>query len=143
MIVREAKAEDLKIMAILWRMMVKEIRPGTKPNSEWWLNFQKDLIGKDIYSAYVAIVCGEMVGYVVGMLYPDAVTGKMVAFGQDLYIMPEFRDEELAKIMYGKLVRLAKGKKADTIELVCFEGQLEMWKNKGYNIHTYHVRRDI
>ena len=143
MIIREAKIEDLKTMVILWRMMVKEIRPDSEMNSEWWLKFQKELMGTEVHRAYVAIECGEMVGYIIGMIYPDALTGKMVAFGQDFYIMPEFRKNKVVGNMYGKLVRLGKEKGAKAIEMLCFENQLEMWKNKGYNVHTYHVRREI
>ncbi|MBW2649054.1 MAG: GNAT family N-acetyltransferase [Deltaproteobacteria bacterium] len=143
MIIREAMTEDLKTMALLWRMMVKEVRPGSEMNTEWWLNFQKELMGTEVYRAYVAIECGEMVGYAVGMIYPDALTGKVVAFGQDIYIMPECRNDKVVGNMYGKLVRLGKEKGAKAIEMLCFESQLEMWKNKGYNVHTYHVRREI
>lgn len=143
MIIREAKVEDLKTMVILWRMMVKEIRPDSEMNSEWWLKFQKELMGTEVHRAYVAIECGEMVGYIIGMIYPDALTGKMVAFGQDFYVMPEFRNNKVVGNMYGKLVRLGKEKGAKAIEMLCFENQLEMWENKGYNVYTYHVRREV
>lgn len=142
MIIREAKIEDLKTMVILWRMMVKEVRPGSEMNPDWWVNFQKELIGTEVYRAYVAIEGGEMVGYVIGMVYPDALTGKMVAFGQDIYIMPEFRNDKVVGRMYGKLVRLGK-KRAKAIEMQCFKDQLAGWLKKGYHIHTYHVRREL
>ena len=144
MTVREATHEDLKTMAILWRMMVKEVSPGSEMNMEWWLAYQKEMMpNPNTYRAFVAFSCGEMVGYIVGVLYPDAIEGRMVAFGQEFYIMPEFRDDKLAAILYGRLVRLGKEKGADDIEMTCFDGQLDMWKSKGYHVQKYHIRRSI
>jgi GNAT superfamily N-acetyltransferase len=141
--VRDATEDDLETMAILWRMMIKEISPDNDMNVEWWMQYQKDMIKTSIYKAYVAFYQDVMVGYIVGLLYPDAVEGKVVAFGHDFYIMPEFRDKKLAAILYGKLVRLGKSRGAEIIEMSCFEGQLEMWGKKGYEVERYLMRREI
>lgn len=143
MTIREATTEDLNTMGILWRMMVKEINPGAQMNSVWWYKYQEELIGTGIYKAYVAIVCGEMVGYVTGSLYPDAISGDMVAFGQEFYIMPEFRNENLASKLYSKIMKLGKERGASAVEMICYKDQLEMWRKKGYDIQKYHVRRSL
>jgi GNAT superfamily N-acetyltransferase len=144
MTVREATEDDLETMAILWRMMVKEISPeSSEMNAEWWMQYQREMIKTSTYRAYVAFCQDVMVGYIVGLLYPDAIAGKMIAFGHDFYIMPEFRSKQLSSILYGKLVRLGKHRGAEVIEMSCFEGQLEMWGKKGYKVERYLMRRSI
>lgn len=143
MTVKEATIEDLPEMAILWRMMVKEIGGHSKMRKDWWIKYQEKMMNTDIYQAYVAFCDDVMVGFIVGMLYPDATSGKMVAFGQEVYIVPGFRNKRLSSLLYGKLVRLGKKRGAEVIEMACFGGQLEMWENKGYNVHNYTIRRAI
>jgi GNAT superfamily N-acetyltransferase len=141
--VRIASEGDLDDMSILWRMMLKECRPGLSMNKEWWMKSQAGLMKTDIYCSYVAVCDSVIVGFIVGLLYPDAATGKMIAFGQEFYVVPEYRSSSIARRLYGKLVRKGKEVGAHMIEMSCFEGQLEMWQGKGYNIHTYQIRRAI
>ena len=141
--IREATIDDIGDMALLWRMMIKEIKPESKPNMQWWLAFQKEMMEANIYGSYVATIEGVMVGFICGIIYPDSITGDLVGFGQEFYVMPEFRDSRASKLLYRSLIRMAKEKGANTLEMSCFEGQLELWQSKGFDIHKYHVRRKI
>ena len=138
--VRAATIDDLEEMSELWINMMTEINPKPTSNKEWWLNYHREMMKTDVYYAFVAFD-DKMIGYIAGQFYPDATTGELVAFGHDFFILPEYRDTEIASKLYGKLVRTGKAGKADAIEMTCFEGQIELWKSKGYDIQKYHMRR--
>ena len=141
--IRDAKTDDLPEMAELWVSMLKEINPEGTPNVEWWLENQTEMIKLDIYYPYVAIVEGKMVGFIIGMLYADATTGQRVAFGQDFYVLPEFRNNKISEGLYGKLVRMGKSLNADCIEMTCFDEKMDFWMGKGYSVQKYCIRRPM
>ncbi len=147
MIVRDATPKDLAEMSSLWLSMLKETNPGIKPNVELWSNNQNDLLKQRAlgahYYPYVAIVDGQMVGFIIGMLYQDPTTDQSVAFGQDFYVLPEARNKKTSAVLYGKLVRMGKSLNADCIEMTCFEGQLEFWGEKDYSVQKYCIRRPM
>lgn len=141
--IRDANIEDLPEMSVLWISMLKEINPTGKPNVEWWRENQKEMMKLDIYYPYVAIVDSKIVGFIIGMLYPDPTTGQRVAFGQEFYVLPECRNDKISEGLYGRLVRMGKSLNADCIEMTCFEGQMDFWMNKEYEVQKYCIRRPM
>ena len=141
--IRQGTPDDIEEMAILWRMMIKEILPGSDIQKNWWIKYQAEMMKTDLYRAYVAFYENVMVGFVCGMIYPDATTGKTIGFGQDFYVVPEFRDENISKLLYRKIVVEGKKKGMEAVEMTCFEGQLGLWQKKGFDIHKYHMRRVV
>ena len=143
MIVRDAKIEDIVEMSGLWVSMLQETNPEIKPDLEWWIQYQKEMMEHDVYFPYVAIADGKIVGFIIGILYPDSTTGQNVAFGQDFYVLPEFRNANISEGLYGRLVRMGKSLNADCIEMTCFKDQLGFWEDKGYHIQKYCIRRPM
>lgn len=148
MIIRDAAIEDLPEMSGLWVSMLKETNPEVTPEPDWWRQNQKEMMENRInmglhYYPYIAIVNNKIVGFIIGMLYPDPATGQSVAFGQDFYVLPEWRNRPISEGLYGKLVRMGKSLNADCIEMTCFEGQLEFWGNRGYSVQKYCIRRPM
>lgn len=141
--IREATIDDIDDMSILWRMMIQEISPDTKPSLEWWIDMQKGMMENNIYGAYVVTIEGVMIGFICGMMYPDSISQKLVGFGQDFYVMPDFREGRAPRLLYRGLMKMAKEKGAEYLEMTCFEGQLDLWQSKGFDIYKYHVRRAI
>lgn len=141
--ITRATIDDLDEMSVLWSLMVKEINPGTKLNPDWWVELQKDIIELNHCRAYIAKINNLIVGYILGMLLPDAMSGQIVAFGQEFYIMPEFRDSSMASGLYSRLVKDGKKNGAEVIEMICFKDQLQMWEAKGYEVCKYHIRRAL
>lgn len=141
--IREATEEDVIEMAILWRMMVKELRPRSEMNDKWWVNYQKEMMKTDMYCAFVAFYEDVMIGFISGVAYPDPMAGCLIGSGQDFYMVPEFRNEKIAMSLYSKLVKKGKERGVEFMEMVCFKDQLKMWTSKGYGIYKYHVRRAV
>lgn len=141
--IRDANINDLPEMSGLWVSMLKETNPEGKPNVEWWLECQKEMMTLDTYYLYVATEDKKMVGFITGILYPDATTGERVAFGQEFYVIPERRNDKISEALYGKLVRMGKSLNADCIEMTCFQGQMKFWLNKGYEMQKYCIRRPM
>lgn len=146
--IRDANINDLPEMSGLWVSMLKETSPEVTPNADWWRQNQKEMMGNRAsmglhYYPYVAIEDGKMVGFIIGILYPDPTTDQRVAFGQDFYVLPECRNNKISEALYGRLVRMGKSLNADCIEMTCFEDQMVFWMNKGYEVQKYSIRRPM
>ena len=141
--IRHATSEDVEEMAILWRMMIKEIQPNGEANKAWWIQYQREMMKTNLYCSFVATYQSVMVGFINGLVYPDAVTGDLIGLGQDFYVVPEFRGGKITKLLYRNLIKSGKKRGVKALEFTCFEGQLDMWMNKGYKINKYYVRRAV
>jgi hypothetical protein len=134
--IQECSVKDLPELSHLWEKMILEVMENATPSRELWIKHIEAYMKHEDFKAYKAIVDGETVGYVSGMLFLDPATARIVALGLEFYVLPEYRGE-IGKSLYLKLVKEGKRRGAVEVRLICYENTLEKWKNSNMNVRSY------
>lgn len=141
--VRKATEGDLHKAGRLWLAMVKELAPQFTPNVVRWRALARTHMRSGGYVMFVAEGGQKLAGFLDLFLYPEPSTGKVHAVGQHFYLGPEYRSGKTAWRLYDEAVGYAVSKKAQVMELFCFDGEKAMWARKGYVPLRTLMRKEI
>lgn len=141
--IRMATPDDLTQLSTLWYMMIKEVNQDATPNKEWWRAHVLSYMSVDVFRCIVAEVEDVIIGFIDGFLYADPESGKLTGICNHFFVMPEFRKNSTGYRLYKTIIKIAKEKKAEAIEAICYRKSLNFWQSKGMNPIKYHMRRAI
>jgi GNAT superfamily N-acetyltransferase len=143
-VVRRGTTGDVHKAGRLWLAMVAELAPEFTPNVGWWRSMAASHLKSGHYAMFVAEDLGSrMVGFIDLFLYPEPATGKVHAVGQHFYLVPAARRTRAAWALYNAAERFAREKKAEVMELFCFDNEKAMWARKGYSPLRTLMRKEI
>lgn len=135
----------IKKIAPLWLKMVKEIAPESTPNVEWWIDFMEKLKKSDKYVMVTAENEDGLVGFCDVIAFDDPDSGKKVATGQYLYVVPKFRNNIVADKIY-KLCDLRLVERGHVVEMAtihCFKERKRFWERAGFSQYKTVMKKPI
>lgn len=132
MIIRKANHGDLAVMARMWFAMVREVYPDYEPNVEWWISDALELFDSPAYMAYVIEDEDRVIGFTDATVYRDPAQGKVVAWSNHSYVVPEYRHNEETKDLYQAIYAEARERGVDIAMFNCADKLVKFWEKHGY-----------
>jgi GNAT superfamily N-acetyltransferase len=130
--IRNGTEGDILKVSRLWVKMVTEMKPEWTPKVEWWRKIALNNLHGGRYFLSVADNGGKLSGFLDWFLYDEPSTGKLHAVGQHLFLDEEYRNIGIGNSLFHHAVEQAKKKKAEVIELMCFDNEKRFWEKKGF-----------
>lgn len=130
--IRQATSKDILQVSLLWLKMVRELTPYNTPNIEWWKSREHYLMCMENYMMYVAEDDGKLIGFIDQMVCPEPSNSKIIGIGQTFYVLPEYRNSNVAGRLWKKFIRHFKEKGAQEIEVICADEQKPLWERHGF-----------
>ncbi len=142
--IKQATIKDLPAIGNLWLEMAAEIVPDSyKPNVVWWKEIAERLMKSNVrYDIYYAVDRGMMIGFIDYMAFCEPATGKIHLTGQHFYVKPEYRKENIGKMLYLKFLKTAKRLRIEVVDLFCNPSD-NQWKRIGYQPARMLMRKGI
>lgn len=142
--IRNSKEEELDQIAVLWGTLMKELEPKAVPDVEFYMKSRAALMKQPHWLMLSAVLPedGEVIGFVEGLVYYDAVFSKNIGSVSCVYVLPEYRKTLVSKALYKTLYQIADQAGVTTVEIVCSESEQFKWKKKGFNHPRVVLRRE-
>ena len=118
---------DLKHILPLWLAMLKECNGDENPEPDYWKKHMEKCLQFNEYRCYHAVVDGEAVGYIDGLMYYDPVTGTKVAMGQQWYVKPAYRGK-IGMLLYLRLLKAGIKAGATAVDLIAYPKMWGYWE---------------
>lgn len=88
------------------------------------------------------------IGTVIGVIETDWRTGHKLAFEQGVYVLPEYRKSNIAKILVNTFISWAQLKNADRIQIGTMTGihadkTVKLYENLGFNLIGYVLEMEV
>lgn len=88
------------------------------------------------------------VGAVIGVIETDWRTGHKLAFEQGVYVLPEYRKSNIAKLLVNTLIGWAQLKNADRIQIGTMTGihadkTVKLYESLGFNLVGYVLEMEV
>lgn len=88
------------------------------------------------------------VGAVIGVIETDWRTGQKLAFEQGVYVLPEYRKSNIAKLLVNTLIGWAQLKNADRIQIGTMTGihadkTVKLYESLGFNLVGYVLEMEV
>ncbi len=115
--------------------------PEATPNVDWWRIHATSYIKLGNYFIFVGELGGKFIGFADFFLFPEPATGKIHCVGQHFYVLPEYRNTNLAGKLYKKFFMVAKQCKAVNLEIFCFEKEKPFWEKHNFELKRIMMRR--
>ncbi|MCD6376503.1 MAG: GNAT family N-acetyltransferase [Caldisericaceae bacterium] len=142
-IIRSGKQEDIPEIVELWMQMINEIHPDWIPD----FNSQQALIQNffklNIYHVVIAETENRLVGFINGLVYYEPAMSKTIGLAQYFYIVPEYRKSNIALRLIKRLLKIAKEKGVQVIELQAMPGVKKSYQKIGFRTEQYVMRKVV
>lgn len=139
--IRRGTISDLHKIANLWLKLVNELAPELTPNAIWWKKLAGEHIKTNNYMIFVAELGGRIIGFIDYFLFPEPATSKLHCVGQHLYILPEYRKQNVAGNLWKTAIKTSKLQGAQVHELFCFEKEVAFWNKRKFHVKRLLLRR--
>ncbi|MGK7779207.1 GNAT family N-acetyltransferase, partial [Acinetobacter baumannii] len=88
------------------------------------------------------------VGTVIGVIETDWRTGHKLAFEQGVYVLPEYRKSNIAKLLVNTFIGWAQLKNADRIQIGTMTGihadkTVKLYESLGFNLIGYVLEMEV
>jgi GNAT superfamily N-acetyltransferase len=141
--IRLATDADIPKVAFLWKRMNKEFEPDNISRLDWWVTQTRELLKTRTYYLFVAEEGEDFLGYVNFIVIDEPSDGKRHAIGQQLYVIPEYRNTPLAGRLWKAAYTAAKKAEAQMMDTTAYNGTRPFWEKRGFTLYCYYLRKEV
>lgn len=142
-IIRSGKQEDIPEIVKLWVQMINEIYPDWIPDFNSQQVLIRNFFELNIYHVVVAETKDRLIGFINGLIYYEPARSRTVGLAQYFYIVPEYRKSNIALRLIKKLLKIAKEKGVQIIELQAMPGVKKNYQKIGFKTEQYVMRKVV
>jgi len=157
--IRDYNKKDSKEIAILLKEFLDYTRKTYDKNILIYNDFitsKKELYSKKLLSNFVTTkdskflileIDSRIVGYIIGFIKTDKFKKlKSIGHIQSFFVSQKYREKNLGKNLYNKLIKWFKKKKCDCLELDVFEGNnktISMYRKWGFKENSVQMKKKL
>jgi GNAT superfamily N-acetyltransferase len=142
--IRKASQNDVPSMAAMWYLMVREMMNGSdgEPIGSWWFVATMNLMRGGMYSAWVADVDGDAVGFIDYEIKINFEDKHSWAELRTFYVKPAYRNTKVAYYLWSSFLHEVKETGAKYAEVSCEEKMQQFWGKRGFD-PVPRMRKDL